>query len=343
MKATASFKVPACAVAALVCLPSIASAQSPTFFRVATFNTSLNRNEMGRLEKDLSDKNNEQAKSIAEIIQQVRPELLLLNEFDYDPDGNSIRLFQKNYLAVSQNGRKPIHFSHFTAAVNTGEPSGCDFDNNGSTTDPADSYGFGRFPGQYGMAVLSMYLIDRENVRTFRKLRWNQMPYAKVPVDPATNRPFYSKSARDVFRLSSKSHWDIPILWSSRGPLHFLVCHPTPPAFDGPERRNRLRNHDEIRLFSDYLSPDRCGYIVDDAGRRGGLPPGELFVIAGDLNADPHDGSSENHAVRQLLNHPRIRDKRTCSTKAIRQRTPPTSATRRPAICESTMSFPHPT
>jgi hypothetical protein len=54
--------------------------------------------------------------------------------------------------------------------------------------------------------------------------------------------------------------------------LHVLASHPTPPAFDGPEDRNGRRNHDEIRLWSDYLSG--APYLVDDAGKRGGFGGG---------------------------------------------------------------------
>ena len=91
-----------------------------------------------------------------------------------------------------------------------------------------------------------------------------------------------------------------------RRTVHFLVSHPTPPAFDGPEDRNGRRNHDEIRLWADYITPGRAGYLYDDAGRRGGLRPGSDFVIAGDQNADPYDGDSTAGAIQQLLDHPLV-------------------------------------
>ena len=91
-----------------------------------------------------------------------------------------------------------------------------------------------------------------------------------------------------------------------RKTVHFLVSHPTPPVFDGPEDRNGRRNFDEIRLWADYVSPGRAGYLYDDEGQRGGLKPGSLFVIAGDQNSDPNDGDSIPGAAQQLLEHPLV-------------------------------------
>ncbi len=92
--------------------------------------------------------------------------------------------------------------------------------------------------------------------------------------------------------------------------VHFLVSHPTPPVFDGPEDRNGTRNHDEIRLWADYVSGRRSSsWITDDAGRSGGLRPGSSFVIAGDQNSDPYDGDSIPGAIQQLLDLPRVQDR----------------------------------
>jgi hypothetical protein len=88
--------------------------------------------------------------------------------------------------------------------------------------------------------------------------------------------------------------------------VHFLVSHPTPPVFDGPEDRNARRNFDEIRFWTDYISPGQSGYIYDDDGVHGGLTPGALFVIAGDENSDPLDGDSIPGATQQLLDHPLV-------------------------------------
>ena len=155
--------------------------------------------------------------------------------------------------------------------------------------------------------MYSRYPIDLNAVRTFQTFLWTDLPGALLPDDPTTAQPadFYSPAELGVFRLSSKSHWDLPISIGGKT-VHFLVSHPTPPVFDGPEDRNGLRNFDEIRFWADYIMPNRSHYVYDDSGRRGGLVPGEQFVIAGDLNSDPVDGDSRPGAAQLLLDHPLI-------------------------------------
>ena len=53
------------------------------------------------------------------------------------------------------------------ALSNTNIPSGFNLDNDGIIDSAEDAYGFSTFSGQYGMVLLSEYLIDSENVRTF--------------------------------------------------------------------------------------------------------------------------------------------------------------------------------
>jgi hypothetical protein len=276
--------------------------------RFQTFNASLNRAAPGELVADLSTPDDPQAAAVAEIIQRTRPDVLLLNEFDYVPGGEAVDLFRDNYLEVGQHGARPIHYRYsFIAPSNTGVPSGHDLDNDGSVGGGNDAFGFGEFEGQYGMAVLSRFPIDRRHARTFQEFRWADLPGAMLPDDPATPQPadWYSDAELDDVRLSSKSHWDLPIRIGRRT-VHFLVSHPTPPVFDGPEDRNGTRNHDEIRFWADYVSGR--DYMYDDRGRYGGLSRGARFVIAGDQNSDPLDGDSVPGAIQQLIDHRRIED-----------------------------------
>ena len=311
--------------AVLVVAPAAATApnEKSKEVRFATFNASLNRNAAGLLVEHLShpevdDVFRRQARNVAEVIQRTHPDVVLINEFDFAPA--AVDLFRDNFLEVSQNGAVPAHYPYaYIAPSNTGIPSGKDFSGDGTIGGPNDAYGFGFFPGQFGMVVYSRFPIDLESVRTFQLFRWKDMPGALLPDDPRTPAPadWYSPDELDVFRLSSKSHWDLPIQ-IGRKTVHFLVSHPTPPVFDDPPAFpagvdfNGRRNHDEIRFWADYITPGpSSSYIYDDNGRFGGLKPGERFVIAGDQNSDPLDGDSIPGSAQQLLEHPLVNAKET--------------------------------
>jgi hypothetical protein len=286
-------------LAAVGFLPAAAADRPAATVRIATFNSSLNRGSEGALQRDLATPDNAQARAVAEIIQRMRPDILLLQEFDFDAQGTALRDFQANYLARPQQGQAAIEFGHsFLAESNTGVPSGFDLDHDGKVAGGGDALGFGEFPGQYAMVVLSRFPIDTAHVRTFRKFLWRDMPGALLP------QGWYSAEQLAVLPLSSKSHWDVPVR-IGRVTLHLLASHPTPPAFDGPEDRNGRRNHDEIRFWNDYLGSASSRYIRDDAGMRGGFR-GKNFIVMGDQNSDPVDGGSISDAIRALLGNPRV-------------------------------------
>ncbi|MEM7546364.1 MAG: endonuclease/exonuclease/phosphatase family protein [Pseudomonadota bacterium] len=265
--------------------------------RIATFNASLNRRNPGELVQDLrlgkKAKTVDQIDAVAEIIQLVRPDIILINELDSDPDGIAATLF-RDRLATGTNDAEGIAYPHvFTAPSNTGIASGHDLDGDGRQSGPKDAFGFGYFEGQYGMAILSRFPIDESAVRTFQRLLWADMPGNLIPPD------FYKPEAAAALRLSSKSHWDVPVTLPGGRQLHLLASHPTPPVFDGPEDANGRRNHDEIRFWADYIQGQ--DWVIDDAGTRGGLASDAAFAVLGDLNADPSDGAALRGALLSLL------------------------------------------
>ena len=74
--------------------------------RFSTFNGSMNRPNEGDLMRELASPGSVQPDIIATIIQKVRPDVLLINEFDYDEDGVGLKLFISNYLGVAHEGSK---------------------------------------------------------------------------------------------------------------------------------------------------------------------------------------------------------------------------------------------
>ena len=278
--------------------------------RFASYNASLNRTNAGELITDLSTPNNAQAQAIAETIQRTNPDVVLVNEFDYDEAGEAAALFQENYLSVSQNGGDAMEYPYvYVASSNTGIPSGLDLNNDGEIGGPNDAYGFGFFPGQFGFVIYSKYPIVEEQVRTFQEFLWADMPGALLPEDPedadgdGNTANWYTPEELAAVRLSSKNHVDLPIEVNG-DIIHVLASHPTPPVFDGPEDRNGRRNFDEIRFWADYI--EGADYIYDDDGNLGGLASGAKFVIMGDQNADPFDGDSFPGAAQLILENPLV-------------------------------------
>lgn len=282
--------------------------------RVAQFNVwEMSTEKLSETDADGVGQN-EQLISAAEIVRQNNPDVLILNEIDLDLSSgdNALSLNAKRFNdAYLNQGEHALTYPFIYAAPsNTGILAGKDFDNNGMIATDADrgsrnhggdSYGYGAYPGQYAMAILSRFPLQLENARTFQKFRWKDLPDNLIPAD------WYSADEIDVFRLSSKSHWDVPVKVREKI-IHLLVSHPTPPVFDGPEDRNGRRNYDEIRMWVHYLNNDTV--MVDDAGDRGGLPENASFIIAGDLNAAPQGDTLETgqRSIDQLLNHPRVND-----------------------------------
>lgn len=301
------------------CAQSAWAETQPVALRVATFNIEDVRSEQ------LDGDDDTRLKQIASILQRLRPNVVLLNEIETSQgDGPSnAEKFAYNYLAVSQGeGLRPLFYNTYTPSTNTGVHSGFDLDNSGSI-DPEvperadrqtdahraygnDCFGFGTFPGQYGMALLvdRRLTIDHDGIRTFQNFLWKDLPGAKMPTHP-DGSAWYSPEEWDSLRLSSKTFADVPIMLPNGTTLHALISHPTPPAFDGDERRNVLRNHDEIKLIRAYIDNEKALY--DDTGVRGGLQDGSSFVILGDLNADPTDGSGfEMVLFSQLFSSPKL-------------------------------------
>lgn len=313
-----------------------APSEEDVTLRAMTYNIEDVRTE------DLQRDDHPRLQRAAARIQHLAPDILLLNEITYDqpgapgyeegaPEGQNGQRFAERYLDAPQadtlEGRT---YQAVMLPVNTGLASEYDLDNNGEVVTevpevpgpPADggvapqteegrvyggdAWGFGMFPGQYGMTLLVRDDLEilHDSIRTFRLFRWSEMPDAAEPIDSTTGDPWYSAEEWETMRLSSKSHWDIPVRLPTGHVLHVLASHPTPPAFDGPARRNARRNHDEIRLWSDYL--DDAAYLEDDSSRAGGLHDGASFVVMGDLNADPDDPDTFRDAIRHLIDHPRI-------------------------------------
>lgn len=291
--------------------PAVVAATGPTQVRVATFNIFELGSEKLAERDSTGALMNAQVRAAIEILLAVRPDVLLLNEIDALPD-DPARAARDLADVLRSSGLEPLDYPYvYSAPTNTGELSGFDLNRDGTVATAADlgtrthgddSWGYGTYPGQYGMAILSRYPIDTTAVRTFQRFLWKDLPNAHIP------EGWYGDDILAQFRLSSKSHWDVPVAIDG-DTLHLLASHPTPPVFDGDEDRNGRRNYDEVGFWVHYL--DNHAALYDDRGRTGGLGADRAFVILGDLNAPPDQVDSHygnGPAIRQLLDDARIQD-----------------------------------
>ena len=290
-----------------VTVPAQASPPGNTV-RFATYNASLNRNVAGQLIQDLATPNNTQAANVAEVIQRERPDVLLINEFDFDAGGVALARFQDNYLSVPHNGAAAIDYPYaFTAPSNTGIASGFDLNNfGGVVTTPGapgygdDALGFGAFPGQFGMAVYSKYPIDEAAVRTFQNFLWKDMPgNSRCRPEGLVHHRGAGHAARVVQVALGPADLD-------RQAHRALPGRATRPRRCSTAPRTATAGATSTRSGCGPTTSRRARAATSTTtqGVRGGLAPGESFVIAGDQNSDPLDGDSIPGSIQQLIDSP---------------------------------------
>lgn len=134
--------------------------------------------------RDLRKGKDEQLASIIEAITTVAPDVLLLTDFDYDLDGMALSAFVQSLAAAG------LMYDHsFADRPNTGLPTGLDMDGNGRTGEARDAQGYGRFNGDGGMAILSRFPIDQNNVENLSDILWRDVAGGTLPVADGAQFP----------------------------------------------------------------------------------------------------------------------------------------------------------
>ena len=264
--------------------------------RIASFHTGLSRDGPGLLLRDILRGEDGDITAAINVISAVRPDVILLLDFDYDLENQALTAF-RDALTAAGGPQFPYLFSRLP---NSGLATGLDMDNNGRLNEPRDAQGYGNFTGQGGMAILSRLPIEAAAARDFSTFLWRDLPGALLPM--LDDKPFLSPEAEAVQRLSSVGHWQVPVRLPDGGHLSLLAFHATTPVFDGPEDRNGRRNHDEVMFWPLLLD--------------GALPfaaPTPPFVLLGDANLDPEAGEGLRSAITGLLAHPALQDPRPTS------------------------------
>ena len=246
--------------------------------RIAFWNVELTRKGPGLLLRDITRGNDPQIAAILGGIDALQADILVLGGIDFDAGGLAL-------AALNEALTRP--FAHLRPLrPNTGLPSGFDLDGNGRRDEARDAIGFGTFPGQGGMAILSSLPFDAGASRDFNAFLWADLP--------GTLRP---DTMPESLPLSTTGHHDTAVILEQGHALHLLTWHATTPAFDGPEDRNGRRNHDETAFWSALM-----------AGALPFAPPSRPLILIGQANSDPDKGDGQPAAIRALLANPALQD-----------------------------------
>ena len=334
----------AATAAALITPPAAAATPSPpgNTVRFATFNASLNRARRGPAASPTCRRpTTPRPATVAEIIQRVRPDVLLINEFDFDADGTALRLFQQQ-LPVRRRTTAPRRSAtryRFIAPSNTGIPSGFDLNNYGTSIGgPGRRLRLRRLPGpvRHGRLLAATRSTPTtsgpSSTSSGRTCRARCCPTTRPPRRRPTGTPPRSWPSsrcrpRATGTCRSRSAARPSTSWSATPPRRCSTV---------PRTATARRNHDEIRLWADYVTPgaERLHLRRRRQARRA-RARGAAFVIAGRPELRPArrrqhprlDPAAAGQPAGQHHRHPDQRRGRSEQAEAAgRGRTSPTES-----------------
>lgn len=228
----------------------------------------------------------------AQAIAHIAPDVMVLSGIDYDHGLATLGAFKDLIAAQGQDFPFITALSSNAGLQITDQPV---WPSHSGSAD--DAQGYGPYRGARALALLSRWPIDTDAIRDFSTFLWRDLPDAHLPDMPLERR--------EIQRLSSTGHWDIPLILGPERRLHLLIYQAGPPVFGPDDNFNLFRNHDETAFWTAYLD-----------NRLPLTPPDAPVILIGGSNLDPHDGDGLHAAMRRLLDHPRLQDPKPASAGA---------------------------
>jgi|Deesub1362A_J573_1020465.scaffolds.fasta_scaffold00048_15 endonuclease/exonuclease/phosphatase family metal-dependent hydrolase len=214
------------------------------------------------LEK-LRKESHPQVQAALQVLRRFAPQLLSVNELDCSAQALALLL-----QGLSQTGLQYPYY--YQGPTNSGLPTGL--------RPPFEQRGFGRYEGQYGMALLSQLPLGR--ARSFEGFPWRELRESYLREE--------LQKVPQGFPLFSTNFFDVPLRLGDTL-VRVLLLHATVPVGGYFQK---FRNADQLRFLKAYIQ------------ELGGQP----FVIMGDLNADPVRGEGIREAIGELLGCPLLQD-----------------------------------
>lgn len=271
---------------------------TPSHIRVGQFNL----REMTT--KKLMDAADEQATAAAEVLARFAPDVVNINELQYDIQGvptssspgqpkadakpGTFGGAAENAKRLADRVRGVDPTADYPYVIQTLGNSGFLWEgsNNGSAV--FDLRGWGEWRGRFNTAILSKWPILEDQIRVIADFAWEDLPdnlIAQMETEQGLTVP-------QGWPLFEKCLNVIPVQIGDEV-VHFVLLHPVTPVYDVI---NTYRNHDELHALQLFLEGKLPG--VDP------LPEGAKYVVIGDLNADPEDGDGIEGSIQQVLDHP---------------------------------------
>jgi endonuclease/exonuclease/phosphatase family metal-dependent hydrolase len=281
------------------------------------------------------DNGHEQVKAAVSILQGLHPDILSVNEiqFDFDRAHDEVpqlkaEIEQQAKIAglnldaprEPQNLTRLCHlvFGSNASLNMTFAPGNCGLralrDERGNYLDRrtqangegrfelVDNANFGWFPGQYSTALATRLSIVRRDI--YSSLKWSDWN----PTLDLTRFNFGSGlQAQDVplfdknFTVSYLEHEGVNIA---------LIALHAVPAYDfgRSDSPNLLRNYDQLRFLAWFLTGEKDAELVAPAGISP-LAADRPFIAAGDFNVEYGGDKPGSKVLRQLLAHPRLHNR----------------------------------
>ncbi len=250
---------------------------------------------------------NEQLNFAKNIVKNLNPDILSLNEIQFDFPNIPTKDFKskgKNVHYLAEIFDMSFESTAFFPA-NTGMLSRA---KNGKyilhpTQEDREKYAdlvnFGMFPGQYSMAGIFKYpLIE---VKNFKRLPWRVFN-RKIDLTPyadANGKPLPKNMS-----LFDKN-FTVATLNIEGKEVHIVLFHTVPAfGFGNPKTPNFERNRDQIQFLKWYLTAKKMKFGIQPIG-------GKTFIAMGDWNVDPESKNPGAKVLKSLLktHQPWIKDK----------------------------------
>ena len=247
--------------------------------------------------KKLQSADHPQVTSAGDILAELQPDILSLNEIHNDPSRQKT-LGRDNLQDFLQHWDRAQELKYSSLS-----PS-----NTGQRSIPSqkriDRSNFGLFPGQYATGLASRFPIQKSLI--VQALKWVEWQ----PQRDLSKFSFGSTAASEI-ELFDKS---LSVQWLEiEGRSLAMVCLHAVPAFNfGQDKSpNAHRNHAQLQFLQWFLTgePQPAPEVLAHLHSLGleALAPNQAFIAVGDLNSPLGDKRYPGgDIIQNLLNHPRI-------------------------------------